>query len=132
MQSKSDYYLLIKSTVTHKIVLLIYVDDIFLSDNDIQEIVLVKKLLDDKFRIKNLGPLKFFLVLEVERSSAGIVLSQRKYALELLEDVGLLACKPTSTPMVPGLKLRQDDGEPLPYPTSYRRLLDQHTSKYMF
>lgn len=87
------------------------------------EITSVKSILDQQFKIKDLGTLKFFLGLDVARSFAGLILSQRKYALELLEDVGLLACKLASTPMLPGLKLSTTTGTPLTNPTIYRRLI---------
>lgn len=98
-------------------------DDVVLTGNDLNEIHRIKQLLDDKFKIKDLGILKFFLGFEVARSHTGIVLSQRKYALELIEESGLLACKPASTPMAPNLKLSAHLGEPLIDPTQYRRLL---------
>lgn len=56
-----------------------------------------KVSLDQKFKLKDLGDLMFFLALEMARSEKGIVLCQRKYALEGLEDVGLLGCKLVKT-----------------------------------
>ena len=50
--------------------------------------------------MKNLGGLKYFLGIEVSRSTQGIFLSQRKYVLALLSEVGLLECKPVDTPIV--------------------------------
>ncbi|KAJ0074882.1 hypothetical protein Patl1_34664 [Pistacia atlantica] len=45
------------------------------------------------------------------------------YTLQLLEDTGYLACKPTVVPMDPKLRLTATKGEPLPNITHYRRLL---------
>ncbi|RVW72915.1 Retrovirus-related Pol polyprotein from transposon RE2 [Vitis vinifera] len=56
------------------------------------------------------------------QSSSGVVLSQRKYALDILEETGMLDCKPVDTPMDPNVKLVPGQGEPLGDPERYRRL----------
>ncbi|KAM2181919.1 hypothetical protein ACFX1Q_032474 [Malus domestica] len=53
-----------------------------------------------EFEMKNLGDLKYFLRVEVARSSRGIFLSQRKYVLDLLKETGMLGCKPVDTPII--------------------------------
>ncbi|RVX06299.1 Retrovirus-related Pol polyprotein from transposon TNT 1-94 [Vitis vinifera] len=52
-----------------------------------------------EFEVKDLGNLKYFLGMEVARSRKGIVVSQRKYILDLLKETGMLGCKPINTPM---------------------------------
>jgi hypothetical protein len=84
---------------------LVYVDDIVIAVNSIHEILTVKMFLDQKFKIKDLGKLRYFLGLEIARSDTGILVNQRKYTLELLEDVGLLGAKPSSIPFHPTTKL---------------------------
>ncbi|XP_061369785.1 uncharacterized mitochondrial protein AtMg00810-like [Gastrolobium bilobum] len=79
--------------------------------------------LDQQFKIKDLGTLHFFLGLEVTRSQKDIVLNQRKYALELVSDAGLLAVKPMSSPMDSSIRLAHDQGSPLADAASYRRLI---------
>ncbi|WOH06349.1 hypothetical protein DCAR_0625775 [Daucus carota subsp. sativus] len=49
--------------------------------------------------MKDLGNLKYFLGIEVNRSNQGIFLSQRKYVLDLLRDTGMLNCEPIKSPM---------------------------------
>lgn len=103
-----------------------YVDDIILAGNSIHEIQAVKVFLDQKFRIKDLGKLRYFLGLEIARSDTGIFVDQRKYTLELLEllqDAGLLGTKPPNIPFNPTTKLSSTDGAPLDDPSSYRRLI---------
>jgi len=99
IQSMNDYSLFINSSEGSFTTLLVYVDDIILAGNDKEEIDRVKEALNKTFKIKDLGNLTYFLGFEVARSKKGIMMNQRKYALELLKDIGLLACKPTVTPM---------------------------------
>ena len=74
--------------------LLVYVDDILLTGNNPDCVNSLKKLLDDRFGLKDVGSLRYFLGLEVARTDAGIGLTQRKYALEILKDIGFLGSKP--------------------------------------
>lgn len=73
--------------------------------------------------MKDLGSLKYFLGLEVARSEKGISLCQRKYALEVVNDVRMLGCKPIKTPMEVNLKLSKDDGGFLHDAGMYRTLI---------
>ncbi|KAL6201273.1 hypothetical protein ACLB2K_024987 [Fragaria x ananassa] len=70
-----------------------------------------------------MGQLRYFLGIEVARSKRGIVLSQRKYALEVLEDAGFLGAKPSRFPIDQNLVLRQDEGVELKDASQYRRLI---------
>ncbi|GKA73143.1 ribonuclease H-like domain-containing protein [Tanacetum coccineum] len=69
------------------------------SRNNNDEISKFKILLNQKFKIKDLGELKFFLGIKVLKIKNGLCLNQRKYCIELLHDYGLLVCKPVATPM---------------------------------
>nr|XP_016495881.1 PREDICTED: uncharacterized mitochondrial protein AtMg00810-like [Nicotiana tabacum] len=56
-------------------------------------------MLQSNFRIKDLGELKFFLGIELARSKEGILMNQRKFAIQLITDLGLAGSKPVTTPM---------------------------------
>ena len=117
------FYLLVKFFDTSFIALLVYVDDIVLTGHCISEIQFVKTFLDKQFCIKDLGQLRFFLGFEIARSKSGILLNQRKYTLELLEDAEILGSKPAATPFDPSTKLEATKGTPLTDTSSYRRLI---------
>ena len=117
VQSKADYSLFTRQQGESFIVLLVYVDDVLIASNDQKGVEEFKVLLDQKFKLKDLGDLRYFLGLEVARTEKGISLCQRKYALEILEDVGLLGCKPSKVPMDPTLKLSKHEGEMLNVPS---------------
>ena len=94
VQSTSNYSLFVKQTASYFTTLLVYVDDVVLTGNNLAKINSVKQQLHDQFHIKYLGDLKFFLGFEVARSKASLVFNQRKYCLEILSELGLTGCKP--------------------------------------
>ncbi|RVW17830.1 Retrovirus-related Pol polyprotein from transposon TNT 1-94 [Vitis vinifera] len=99
-QGQADHTLFVKKSHAGKMtILIVYADDIILSGNDMEELQNLKKYLSEEFEVKDLGNLKYFLGMEVARSRKGIVVSQRKYILDLLKKTGMLGCKPIDTPI---------------------------------
>jgi hypothetical protein len=85
---------------------------------------LLQRLIDrlrNEFAIKDLGELRFFLGIDVKRTTAGFYLSQQRYADDILERAGMTNCKPCSTPVDAKGKLSAD-GEKLADPKHYRSL----------
>ena len=82
-----------------------------------------KDYLSECFHMKDLGKLKYFLGIEVGRGDEGFMLTQRKYALDLIADVGLLGSKPTATPMEQQHKLALDTSPFIRDAEQYRRLI---------
>lgn len=104
-QSNSDHTLLLKHKRGKIIALIIYVDDMVVTDDDHEEILSLQQYLASEFEMKQLGDLKYFLGIEVARSKYGIFLSQGKYILDLLSETGMLGCKPVNTPIEQNHKL---------------------------
>ena len=73
------------------------------------------------FQTKDLGSLEYFLGIKVAQSNEGIVVSQRKYALDILEETCIINCRPIDSPMDPNQKLMADQSEPYLDPKRYRR-----------
>ena len=128
VQSKSDYIVFTRVQKGSIIILLVYVDDILIASNYVDAVSAFKPFLDNKFKLKDLGTLKFFLGLEVARTTKGISLCQRKFTLKLLSDTRLLvllACKPSNVPMDQSLKLSSSSGDNVPDPSLYRRFISK-------
>ena len=88
-------------------------DNIVITGSDQNGIQKLKQHLFTHFQTKDLEKLKYFLGIEIAQSISGVVLSQRKYALNILEEIGMLDCKPINTPMDLNVKLIPRQGEPL-------------------
>ena len=122
-QSASDHSLFTKQVGTSFLALIVYVDDIIIASNDHVFVHKLKSLLNAWFKMNDLRPLRYFMGLEVARSTAGISICQRKYALELLFETSYLGCKPATIPMDPNLKLSQENGDLVDNPTAYQCLI---------
>lgn len=78
--------------------------------------------LRNEFAVKDLGPLQFFLGVNVKCTNAGFFLSQSQYVEELLPRAGMVTCKPVSTPVDTKAKLSGSNGAKLADPSYYRSL----------
>ena len=124
VQCQSDHTLFVKHFPEGKLaIIIVYVDDIILTGDHEEKIDLLKKLLTKEFEIKDLGNLKYFLGMEIARSKKGIAVSQRKYVLDLLNETGMLGCKPAETPMDTTVKLEESDGSAPVDKGRYQRLV---------
>jgi len=97
--SKSDTSLFIYSKSNTVIFMLIYVDDIIVTGSSMEAISALLRDLRADFALKDLGNLNYFLGIEVKPTQHGIVLSQSKYASDILKRVHMTNCKPVSTPL---------------------------------
>jgi hypothetical protein len=99
LQSKADPSLFIYSTKAHKCYLLVYVDDLVITGNNPTFIDTVIRHLSNRFHLKDLGNLHFFLGVEVIQTHAGLFLTQHKYIHDLLSHTNMVGAKDVSTPL---------------------------------
>jgi hypothetical protein len=111
--STADTFLFILRRPDITLYLLVYVDDIIVVSSSSPAIDRLIHQLRGSFALKDLGRLHYFLGIEVKFLDGGILLSERKYASELIRRAGLLKCSPASTPMTSSDKLSSVDGDPL-------------------
>jgi histone deacetylase 1/2 len=90
---------------------LVYVEDIIVTSSSNKAITSLLQDLGSPFALKDLGDLHFFLGIEVKRYNHGIVLTQEKYASDLLNGVCLKGCKILPTPLSASEKLSVTKGE---------------------
>jgi histone deacetylase 1/2 len=90
--------------------ILVYVDDIIVVSSTEQATTALLKDLQKDFALKDLGDLHYFLGIEVNKVRNGILLTQHKYATDLLKKVGMTDCKAVSTPLSTSEKLSLHEG----------------------
>lgn len=96
----------------HHCYILVYVDDIIITSSHSDVIDQLIHALNQKFSLKDLGKLSFFLGVEVSYPSANkLFLSQQKYVSDLLYKTQMHDAKGISTPMVSGNVLSAYHGE---------------------
>ncbi|KAH9779039.1 retrovirus-related pol polyprotein from transposon RE1 [Citrus sinensis] len=101
----------------------VYVDDLLITGNSMTLIHHVITALSHKFSIKDLGPLNFFLGVEVIPTSNGLFLSQQKYIRDLLARFNMESIKETTTPLSSTTHLILNDGSSPVDASRYRSLI---------
>lgn len=119
-QSQYDSSLFLCKTTIDIVLLLVYVDDIVIIGTYSALIARLQQHLQASFHMKDLGPLTYFLGLEVHYDSLGISLNQHKYTQDLLTLAGLHDASPVDTLLEVNTKYRSEDGQIISDPTIYR------------
>ena len=77
---KYDMNVYMLMMVDSLLLLVMYVNDLLINGCSTLVIVVVKRIIHDRFLMIDMGPLHFFLGLEISQDASGIKLSQAKYA----------------------------------------------------
>jgi len=113
----------VKKTDHGIVIIIIYIDDlIIIGDSDV-DIFDLKKLLKQKFEMKDLGESRYFLNIEVIQSPKRIWLLQRQYALNKLTEYVMTSYKPISIPLQQNVKLSADEGDLVEDTIMYRCIM---------
>ena len=123
MASHYDSVLFLRRTDKGNILLLLYVDDMIITSDDLSGIQELKDFLSQQFEMKDLGYLSYFLGLEITHFTDGLYITQAKYAFDFLSRAGLTDSKTVDTPVELNAHLTPSGGKPLSNPSLYRRLV---------
>lgn len=103
--------------------LLLYVDDMLITGDDLEYITFVKQRLSEQFMMSDLGPLSYFLGIEVTSAADDYYLSQHRYIEDLISRSGLIDTRVAATPMELHVHLRSSDGVLLDDPSRYHHIV---------
>jgi len=111
--SKADTSLFYYNHGQHRVFVLVYVDDIIVASSSQEATEALLKNLQKEFALKDLGDLHFFLGIEVKRTTDGLLLSQGRYAADILARSGMDKARVVDTPLSTSEKLSVTDGQRL-------------------
>jgi len=93
--------------------ILVYVDDIIVASSTRDATPALLQDLNKELALKDHGDLNYFLGIEVNKVKNGILLTQEKYANDVLRRVGMMSCKLVSTLLSTSEKLSANESSPL-------------------
>jgi hypothetical protein len=121
--SAHDPALFIHASSRGRTLLILYVECMIITGDDPEYIAFVKARLSDQFLMSDLGPLQYFLGIEISSTPEGFFLSQEEYIQDLLDRASLTDHRTAETPMELNVHLMTTDGEPLEDSTRYHHIV---------
>ncbi|GKV25217.1 hypothetical protein SLEP1_g34687 [Rubroshorea leprosula] len=122
-KSIEEATLYVKEKGADLIIVSIYVDDLLVTGSCEAMVRNFKANMMKMFEMNDLGKMSYFLGIEVQQSSQGVFICQRKYATQILNKFAMSNCKAVSTPIVPGTKFTSEDGVAKIEPGLYRSMI---------
>ncbi|CAL1351957.1 unnamed protein product [Linum trigynum] len=123
VKTASDASLFVYSHDGVLVYFLMYVDDLLLTGNNAAFLSAFQSKLSDRFSLKHLGHVHYFLGIEIIPNSAGFLLSQHKYVTDLLTRFQMHEAAPAPTPLASTARLTLADGSSPADATLYRQVL---------
>lgn len=120
---ETDSCLYVRFMENSKFYLLIYVDDLLLISNSLEEIKYIKTMLSQEFKMTDLNEMETYLGIHMQRNATDgtMEFSQKQYLGNVLKKFEMAECKSTATPMEVGVKLDRIGSNPVNVP--YRELI---------
>lgn len=113
VNSLIDSSLFILNKQGNHIFVLVYVHDIIVTGSNQAVVERFIKLLSERFSLKDLDTLTYFLGIEASRTTQGLLLTQTKYITDLLARTNMFPANPVSTPMATNKTLKLTTGTEL-------------------
>jgi hypothetical protein len=123
MKCKTEHGLYTRAKNKVRLVVGVYVDDLVILGECDTEVNQFKGEMKRVFRMSDLGPLSYYLGIEVRQGTHGIQVSQSGYAMKLLEKASMGSCNPCATPMEAKLKLSKESDSGSVDATTYHSLI---------
>jgi hypothetical protein len=123
VNTKSDSSLFVYAVASTTASFLVYVDDLIITSNNSHFAASIIQQLGRKFSLKDLGPLHFFLGIEVIPTQNGLFLTQHKYIRDLLARTCMDGAKDVTTPLSTSVSLKLNDGSAAVTPTEYCKVI---------
>ena len=123
-QSDRDHCLYIRIDVQGKLLVLFWVDDIICAGSNMHIVNTFKENLGKQFKIKDLGPLQWFLGIQFNQNEQYYAMNQTLYTNQILARFDMTECRPRSLPCEPGVhKLLLNESPLYDNPTCYREIV---------
>ncbi|MCW4346512.1 MAG: reverse transcriptase domain-containing protein [Candidatus Thiodiazotropha endolucinida] len=119
-QSPTDHCVYIQRVEKDIVMIVVWVDDLIIAASNESLLTETKQMLKDKFNMKDLGKLSYFLGIDFKQENGLVKMNQKRYLLKILDRFEMVDCKPRSTPSE--LKIDCMDSNPVD-PRKYREVV---------